>query len=348
MAAAVRHSASVAGISCVQPVGAEQTPPVQTRPDVQACPQVPQSLAEVWTSAHPSGHKVKEASHDRVPQRPKVHEGVPLLTEHTCPQDPQLLTSLASRTQAPPQASYPLSHPPTTHVPEVHAGDPCAIGEQACPHAPQLSISDETGSLHPLWRSVSLQLAQPSWHELAHCPSEQAALVTCVALHVAPHDPQLSGSLWTFVQLPPQSVSPGGHAHALATQAVVGASHRRPQPPQLRASVAVATQTPPQFVSPSAGQGFTQLPAWQAGAAWGHTLPQAPQFDGSVASVTQVPLQVTLPWSVQGSMQAPLSQVGIAMGQTCPQLPQLLASEVTSAHCPPHSAKPCGVHVSGT
>jgi hypothetical protein len=81
------------------------------------------------------------------------------LAGHTVPQAPQLPTSLAVLTQAPPQAVWPVGQPqrPMAHTwPPVHA----------TPHAPQLAL------LALVSKHTPPQLVVPAGHSTMHAPLE--------------------------------------------------------------------------------------------------------------------------------------------------------------------------------
>jgi hypothetical protein len=73
-------------------------------------------------------------------------------------------------------------------------------------------------------------------------------LQTRAAEHVAPHTPQLLGSIIVSVQVKPQSVSPIGHSQTPAVHASSG-GQTFPQVPQLFGSVERLVQSPAHSVS---------------------------------------------------------------------------------------------------
>ena len=140
-------------------------------PDGHTVPQAPQLLAEVlmFVSQPFAGlwsQSAKPPLQKPMAQAPLVHAGVPLGTEQTVPQPPQLVGSVCSFTQVLLQSVEPAGHV-AAHTPAVHV---CPLG-QAVPQPPQL-----VGSVCS-FTQVLLQSVEPAGH---------VACVHTPAVHVCP------------------------------------------------------------------------------------------------------------------------------------------------------------------
>jgi hypothetical protein len=177
-------------------------------------------------------------------------------------------------------------------------------------HAPQWAGSVRMFCSHPSSARLPLQSAQPVAHAPAHCPLEQAGLGTWLPEQTAPHAPQLSGLLTTFVshpsdcKVPLQSIHPAEHApwQAPAEQAT-----------DVRCEVEQATPHPPQFaVSPCV---FVSQP-----------------------SVSSLPLQLAKP-AAHAPSQTPFEHAGVTfwLEHRTPQPPQFAGSDLTSVSHPSSS-----------
>jgi hypothetical protein len=90
--------------------------------------------------------------------------------------------------------------------------------------------------------------------------------------------------------MPPQSVVPIGHAHALAVQSFPP-PHMTPQAPQLLGSLVSFTHAPPHAVKLVGQPAVVHAPALQVDIG-PQTLPHAPQLFLSAATSTHAPLQI--------------------------------------------------------
>jgi len=115
---------------------------------------------------------------------------------HTFPQEPQLLLSLFSSTQAVPHRVCPAPHA-GTQAPALHVV-PVA---QTWPHEPQLLLS--------VW--VLMQLVPQKLVPGPHTPAQVPLTQAVPGAHTTPQAPQLSLSVPVFVQAQPQKVDPGPH-----------------------------------------------------------------------------------------------------------------------------------------
>src|SRR3954447_7516205 len=143
-----------------------------------------------------------------------------------------------------------------------------------------------------------------------------------------PHAPQLALSKFRFVQIPPQSVSPGGHSlHSPPLQWGVDPPQTLPQAPQFSGSDHNGVQAPsPQSSAPST-QPEAHVPETQATDSYGpgaaHASPQLPQLRTSVPRSAQWPPQQAFPRALQLFPQAP--QFGSCSGSL--HAPRQLAVE---------------------
>jgi hypothetical protein len=133
-----------------------------------------------------------------------LHAAVALATlvVQTFPQPPQLLTSVVSSWQVPPQRDCPVGQPEM----QLYVPDPAAqtgvppSGSHLTPHAPQLAVVSN-------WTHCPLQSEYPALHASEHVPEEHTAVAFATwVVHACPHDPQLFTSDVGSTQLPSHCV----------------------------------------------------------------------------------------------------------------------------------------------
>jgi hypothetical protein len=185
----------------VSPLGQTHWAPTQSRPPPHAAPQALQFSGSVVTSVHPLLHSCLPPMQGFATHAPITHAS---LAEHARPQAPQLPTSEPRSAQLP-QSVLPAGQrqtPPAQLLPVAHATPTQSRGAQA------LFWQTDSGS----------QVIEPQ--SLGkHAPPAQAVL----AGHAVPQVPQLAESVMSAAQLPPHTLSPGGHVQRPAMQARPGA-----------------------------------------------------------------------------------------------------------------------------
>jgi hypothetical protein len=224
--------------------------------------------------------------------------------EQTLPQASQLLLSVCSSTQAPPQAD---KTPPQVkpHVPLLQVAVALAGAGQTWPQAPQLLGSLVTFVSQPSAASP-LQSPNPALQvAISQVPLTQAG-VACAAPQTWPHPPQLLMSLppmlvsQPFAELPSQLAKPGLHVLTVQT-------------PAWQVPVPFATGqdgAPGASAKPHVPFGL-QIPTWQgspAGAGQGIGVSMhVPLAQACVKHGSPLPLQVV--WLASGPQLPCASQV---------------------------------------
>jgi hypothetical protein len=149
-----------------------------------ARPHAPQFIAVLSDVSQPlamlPSQLAKSALHDPMRQAPPAHAAVPLAIAQALPHAPQLATSVAVSTHAPPQRVCPEGHP-VPHAPPPQMG---VAPLQRRPHIPQW-VSLLSGVSQPL-AAIMSQSPKPAWHAYWHCP---AALHEGTMFGRGPHDP---------------------------------------------------------------------------------------------------------------------------------------------------------------
>jgi hypothetical protein len=172
-------------------------------------------------------------------------------------------------------------------------------------------------------------------------PIEQLSITQAPLLHVsvpkywqhlAPHEPQLSGSVWKSTQAPLQSVIPLGQEHVPLTH-VPFVPQLCPHVAQLFGSVIKLTQPPLHSVIP-AGQLDMHWPDEQTSPD-GHALPQAPQFCGLLMTSTHWPEHSVIPDGHEVVSHLPLTH-DWPLAQTVPHEPQCWGLSAVDTHAPEH------------
>jgi hypothetical protein len=163
----------------------------------QATPQPPQFVVVVSAVSQPfaglPSQSPQPASQAAMPHVVPVHEGVPWATVHTMPQPPHAAglfvvgVSHPSATLALQSANPALQAMP--QAPFVHDAVPW-LPLQAWPHAPQFDRFVDVAVSQP-FATLPSQSPKPAAHAIEHLPEAQLG-VPFVALHAAPHAPQLA------------------------------------------------------------------------------------------------------------------------------------------------------------
>jgi hypothetical protein len=191
--------------------------------------------------------------------------------------------------------------------------DPHAVVPPAQPHEDeaQIWVAEQALPQEPQWRgsaAVSTQDPPQATNGAVQTPTHLPAWQSAVSPpHLAPHAPQSSGSLPSWLHFPSQDVWPWTQVHIPATQ-LLPVGHASPHLPQFIASVDSSTQSEPHWLRPTA-QAASHAPFEQTSPiaqAW----PQDPQLVASVAVSVQVPPHVaSVPGHVAvigGSPHSPL------------------------------------------
>lgn len=239
-----------------------QTPLLQTCPEVQAIPHVPQCAPSVprFTShpllASPS-QSANPAEQLATVQAPALQAAVAFARLHTLPHPPQLAGSELTLTShpsvaSPSQSAQPASHDAIEHVLELHEAVAWA-GAQMFAHAPQLRTSDEMLTSQPS-TAWPLQSAYPGWQlAITHRPAWQDGVAFSSEQGLA-QVPQLFPSVARLISQPStatplQSAKPGVHVPtvhvpALHSGVAFGARHAWLHAPQLVMLDAMFTSQP--------------------------------------------------------------------------------------------------------
>jgi hypothetical protein len=243
-------------------------PRTQTWSASQTIPHPPQSRGLVSICTHDWPQATLPVGQAPAVQTPPAHREP---DAQAFPHVPQFAPSVAVSTQAPVQFVSPGRQ---AQAPEIHA----LVAPQTFPHVLQSTGLD--------WKlGQTLPHAVPAQ---VHTP-----LVQRPPLQVAPHAPQLLGSVEGSTQVPEQLMWPAVQVQVPVRQVAL-APQAFPHPPQLPESLLRLAQTDPHWVVPT-GQAHTpethEAPEGQA-------VPQLPQWLALVAKSTQAPLQ-----SVRGAEQ---------------------------------------------
>jgi hypothetical protein len=202
---------------------------------------------------------------------------------HVFPQAPQLVSEVATSTQAPPQLTVPIEQL-STQVPLLHT----LLGGQALPQAPQFCGSEAR---------VTQALPQgvvPMMHR--HEP-----LQNWVGAQARSQEPQWSREMVRFSQEPPQLTSPA--AQPLFPQwpwlQKRPAGQACPQPPQCRRSAWVSTHWPLQLVCPWTHPDGEALPPFPPPPALSTSSDCPRQPSSSAASARTVRVVVIVPFVME-------------------------------------------------
>jgi hypothetical protein len=233
-----------------------------------------------------------------MPQRPAVHDAVPLVPLHALPHAPQCATVFCRFTSQPfaalrSQSPNPALHELIAHMPATQEGVAFA-GRHALPQRPQCVV-DEARSAHmPGGHNVSVP------QSLSHTPERQ----TIPSAQRVPQAPQCCGEVPSSASQPLASIAsqlPRPSVHAATTQrpalhAAVAPmrEHAVPHAPQCMADV-VRSVSQPLLASPSqsprpVGHAPAQRPSVH-NMPMGQVRPHAPQLRGSAAMRTSQPVR---------------------------------------------------------
>lgn len=242
-----------------------------------------------------------------------------------------------SSTQLDPQCVSPVVHL-TAHCPALHTGCPPGGAGHCTSQAPQCVGSLATSTQE--WpHAVSWEGQDEAQPDGVH---------TSLGPHTVPQPPQLSGSLWRSMQVPPHSAKPALHAdtHLPPWQDGVlftPGTQTFAQLPQLATSVDVSTQALPQCSVP-AGHLKSHAPSMHTAIAplgTAQTAPQPPQWSGSLEVSTHWPSHdVWFASHAPASPESPASPASDAsVAASAIASGTLPASESAVASCPPPSFK---------
>jgi len=292
----------------------------------------------------------KPDAHAWMAHVPAEQVDVALGAEHTCPQPPQLFTSVLRFRHTPLHSVWPGAHE-ATHAPAWHtvpAGHWASLVQPLQTPAP---------SHTPVGQDVPAgALAKP------HVPPTHVAVVHAFVdggqsagdVQVPDEAPQVPSLLHTVPlghvsTTPSQSLSrPLVQLNGWGAPGVQLHGPHVPSLPQVCVPDRWHTPTPhvPQPCTAPGEHTPEQVPLTQA-VPDGQTVPQAPQLLGLFDVLTQAPLHHVWPVGQVGlHVQATCTHTPLrhteSLAHECPQVPQLSLFEVRSRHSPPQEVSPGG------